>query len=910
MFACKKLLTEYQSNPIGLDVSKPRFSWQLDSEEYDTVQTAYQIIVKAGEKLVWDSTKVASDQSIHVEYAGAPLEKATEYSVAVRVWDNHGNEAAVQGRFETGLLSYENFTANWITHTLANNEEACPILRRHFTVKQAIRSARIYATALGLYELNLNDRRVGDAYFTPGWTSYHNRLQYQTYDVTDHLRDNNQLEIILANGWYKGEFGFTDQKNNYGDRLAALLELHIVYEDGSEEILVTDESWQCATGSIRYSEIYHGETIDSTFTTAQWLPVNLYDCRKEVLIAQECELVKIVKRLPAIALIHTPAGDTVLDFGQNLTGFVEFNVNCAKGTEIVIRHAEVLDKDGNFYTENLRTAQCTDRFICKGGPETFRPHFTFHGFRYIAVEGMGAELALSDFTACVLHTDMELTGSFTCSNQLVNQLQHNIEWGQRGNFLDVPTDCPQRNERLGWTGDAQVFARTAAYNMNVALFFTKWLRDLAVEQTEEFGVPQVVPNIMGDQKGVAAWSDAATIIPWTMYVCYGDTRLLSQQYASMKGWVEYMHREAGDSYLWQAGFQYGDWLALDKEEFSDRTGATDRYYVATAFYAYSTDLVRKAAKVLGYDQDYQEYTKLYENIIKAFREEYVTKTGRLVSETQTACVLALMFDLVEDKDRPRVIETLKNNLKSHRDHLVTGFVGTPYICHALSENGLHEIAGKLLLRTDYPSWLYAVTKGATTIWERWNGILPDGSFETAGMNSFNHYAYGSIGDWLYRKVAGIDALEAGHKTIRIAPMFVKGLTSAKGELETMYGKIISSWKCKDGRITIDIAIPANCTAKVSLPEKSGEFTLGSGRYHYEYPTENNLELQKYTMESTLRQIMANPLAVELLERISPGFGDNPMLEFALDMTVNEISAVAPGTDAMFEPILVELNKAE
>ena len=896
MLACKNLTTEYRINPVGMDVKRPRFSWQLLSDKNGTVQQSYRVVVRSEEATVWDTDSVVSDKSVLVEYGGEPLEKSSRYRVEVSIQDNHGDTANTDGIFETGLLSHEGFIADWITHTLEDEEEACPVFTRTFELEKKIAAGRIYSTALGVYELALNDRRVGNEFFAPGWTSYRHRLQYQTYDVTGLLRKENTLNITVGNGWYKGVLGFAEGKNFYGDRAAILVQLQITYDDGTEDVIVSDESWTCSTGSIRYSEIYHGETIDAGFIDDECLPVKKYNHPKDILKAQECEPVCIVKRVAAVELIHTPAGETVIDFGQNLTGFVEVTADCSNGTEIIVRHAEVLDKHGNFYVENLRTARCTDRFICSGEGDTFAPHFTFHGFRYIAVDGLGESPDLSSFTGCVLHTDMEQTGSFSCSHDMVNQLQHNIEWGQRGNFLDVPTDCPQRDERLGWTGDAQVFARTAAHNMNVALFFAKWLRDLSAEQTPEQGVPHVIPNILGDSQGAAAWGDAAAIIPWTMYLCYGDTRLLEEQYESMRGWVEYIRSQAGDTNLWQTGFQFGDWLALDKEEGSGPIGATDRYFVASAFYAYSTDLVRRAAEVLGHEDDYKTYTDLHNAIVKSFQREYVTETGRLVSETQTACILSLHFGLVEKKHRPRIIKTLKTNLLNHKNHLVTGFVGTPYICNTLSENGLHDLAGKLLLKTDYPSWLYAVTMGATTIWERWNGILPNGDFETAQMNSFNHYAYGSIGDWLYRKVAGIDCIEPGYRKLRIAPQFVMGITSAKGTLKTMYGVVASSWSCENGTINVDIEIPANCSAVMKLPEKLDEITVGSGSHHFSYPTDTDLEIPKYTMDSTLAEILDAPGAADVLEKIMPGFVGSHFLGFMKAMSLEQLSVLPTGPD--------------
>lgn len=905
-----KLRIEYQKKPIGLDCKSPRFSWQLMSDKKNTIQTAYQIIVHDDKKIVWDTGKVYADTSIHLRYDGKPLKAKTGYKVMIDVWDNQNETDRIEGEFETGLLAGTNFTADWITHTLEETE-ACPVFEKVFKISKKVEKARIYASALGLYELELNGERVGDYLFTPGWTSYHNRIQYQTYDITDMLKEKNTLNMTVANGWYKGTFGFYGQANHYGDRLAVIAEIRLTFTDGTEEVISTDTSWKCKTGVIRYSEIYNGEIVDANYQALNLLPTQIYQYKKEILVGQENEPVRITTRFKPINFIKTPKNEMVLDFGQNMTGFVEVKLNCEKGTKVIIKHAEVLDKEGNFYTENLRSAKATDEYICKGGEEVYRPHFTFHGFRYICIEGLGENLNPKDFTACAVHSDMEHIGSFECSNPWVNRLQKNIEWGQRGNFLDIPTDCPQRDERLGWTGDAQVFARTAAYNMNVALFFTKWLRDLKADQTMEYGVPSVVPNILGDQAGAAAWGDAATIIPWTMYLVYGDIAILEEQYDSMKGWVEYIYSVSENGLLWQSGFQYADWLALDKEEMSDRVGATDRYLVATAYYAYSTELLLKTAKLLGKKEDYLKYHQLYQNIKDAFNEEYITKTGRLVSETQTACVLALHFNLAKEEFRSRIIKTLEKNLAAHKNHLVTGFVGTPYISHVLSENGLHEIAGKLILQEDYPSWLYAVKKGATTIWERWNSMLPDGSFDESGMNSFNHYAYGSIGDWLYQKVAGIQLLEPGYKKIKIAPMFVKGFTSVKASFNSMYGEITSSWICENGKITIDVTIPVNTTAILELPEREEKIEVGSGKYHYEYETKTDLRLEKYSLESTLGQILGIPLAVELLEQFAPGTTTNPMIKFAYGQTIAELIAMMPaGGDQMFIAVIEALNKAE
>lgn len=911
------LRVEYQKQPMGMDVKKPKFSWVLASEHKEVVQSAYQIVIKKDYDIIWDSGEVESDQSIHLPYMGKELLPCSVYDVSVKIWNNH-NEVAVAGTsFETGLMDTNAIKAQWITHNLSETT-LCPIFVKEFKTEKEIKRARLYASALGVYEIEINQEKVGDAFFAPGWTSYHHRLQYQTYDISKHLKRKNRIEITVANGWYKGLFGFNMKPDHYGKQLAVLAELHIEYMDGSSEIIPSDLTWTYTTGPIQMSEIYLGETYDANeeqkandnLQALSESPALAFEGEKPKLVAQENEPVRITERFSVVKQFITPKGEVVLDFGQNLAGFVEMKVDAPKGTRIKLRHAEVLDKEGNFYTENLRGAISVDEYISSGKEAVWHPRFTFHGFRYVCVEGLD-EVIAGNFTACSLHSDMEKNGEFSCSDERVNRLQKNIEWGLRSNFLDVPTDCPQRDERLGWTGDAQVFARTAAFNRNVALFFKKWLRDLRAEQTMEFGVPSVVPNILGDQAGAAAWGDAATIIPWVLYETYGDKELLAEQYSSMRDWVDYIKQRAEKGLLWQCDFQYADWLALDKEEMSDRVGATDRYLVATAFYAHSTQLLYQAAQVLGYDEDYAKYKELFAKIKEAFNEEYITKTGRVVSETQTGCVLSLHFDLAFDQYKERIFTTLQKNIAAHANHLVTGFVGTPYINHVLSDFGDHELAGKIMLKDDFPSWLYAVKMGATTVWERWDSMKPDGSFDESGMNSFNHYAYGSIGDWLYQKVAGITSLEPAYKRIRIAPRLTVGFSRVSAWVNTMYGKISCSYLCEDGKIKVDIEIPVNTTAEICLPEKAEILYVGSGSYHFEYETSTLLELQKYSMESTLGQILAIPRAIEMLEQFAPGMSSNPMIKFAYGQTIGELTAMMPaGGDQMFLAVIAALNEEE
>lgn len=909
------LRTEYRVNPIGITEKHPRFSWKLESGERDTIQQSYHIVVTTDEKIVWE-TKAESEESVLIPYAGEELRDETLYQVSVAATDNHGNTAVGEMSFETGILEPETFQAKMITHDFPEEETACPIFSRTFSAKGNVKKARIYATGRGVYEAYLNGERIGEDRMTPGWTSYHHRLQYQVYDITEMLRKENEIEIMVGNGWYKGIFGFMLIPNIYGDRVGAFAEIHLEYEDGSREVICTDESWNVRTGAVRYSEIYMGETIDTTIGEAQNREqsgirtgsVSVMEFDKSTLTAQENEPVRITERVLAKKLIVTPKGEKLVDFGQNLTGLVELKVHGRKGQKIVIRHAEVLDKDGNFYPDTLRQAKSEDTYICNGEEQVFLPHFTFHGFRYISVEGMD-DMRLDQFTACVMHSDMEKSGDFQCSNPKVNQLQSNIAWGQRSNFLDIPTDCPQRDERLGWTGDAQIFSWTASFNRNTALFFRKWMRDVAAESSLEKGVPHVVPDILG-QYSSSAWSDVAVIVPWVVYQTYGDKGILEENWKCMHEWVDYIKSQCGANGLWQTGFQYGDWLALDKEESADRTGATDKYMIANAYYLYVTDLVRQTAEVLGFAEEAEKYQKLYDTTLEAFRQEYYTSTGRIVSETQTGAILSLYFNLAREKDRERILQILKTNIENHKNHLATGFVGTPYLCHTLSENGEHELAATVFMKEDYPSWLYAVNMGATTIWERWNSIMPDGSFDVSGMNSLNHYAYGSIGDWMYRKVAGVSQLKPGYKKFKVQPMFVKGIEEAGVTFESIYGQIESKWSCKDGKICGYVKVPVNTTAEIHLPEKEEVLTVGSGVYEYEYETTTNLTYERFSMDSTMGEILAQPLAVEMFNRMVPGMADNPMLAMAHQMTLVELIGAAPEARPLYEAVVKALNEVD
>ena len=851
----QQLRTENLTNPLGMDVPQPMLSWQLSSTEKQVLQTAYEIRVGntaavAKGKVQWSSGKIHSEQSAGVLYNGPALQSGKKYYWQVRVWDNKGQVSpwSELAFWQMGLLQPNDWKAQWIEPGYTEDQHfAAPLLRKEFSSNKKIQSATAFITAHGLYEAQINGRRVGDAFLTPGWTSYNKRLQYQVYDVTTLLQQGvNAVAVTLGDGWYRGNFAFDHRRNIYGKDIALLFQLQIVYSDGSTTTIASDGSWKSATGAIRANGIYQGEIIDARlekngWTTAgyndtEWAPVKTANHSKDILVATYNEPIKQHETFAPVKILTTPKGEQVIDFGQNLVGWVKVKLRGKAGDTVRIAHAEVLDKHGNFYTENLRGAKAQAVYVLKGnGEEIFEPHFTFFGFRYIKVEGAAAALQPQDFTAVALYSDMPKTGSFTSSNALINQLQHNIEWGLRGNFVDVPTDCPQRDERMGWTGDAQAFFRTATFLRGVNNFFGKWLKDLAADQINTGSVPHVIPNVLGDNGwaagGSAGWSDAATIIPWEMYVVYGDKRILATQYNSMEAWVNYMQSKSRND-LWNSGDHFGDWLFYTMADDNDGKAAiTNKYLIAQCFYAYSTQLLINAATVLNKPEDVATYTALLQRIKTAFLNEYTTPNGATMSNTQTSYVLALHFDMFPEHLRQQAAERLVNNIKQYGNHLTTGFLGTPYLCHVLSRFGYTDVAYTLLLQQTYPSWLYPVTKGATTIWERWDGIRTNGDFQAITMNSFNHYAYGAIGDWLYRVMVGIDNVPGtvGYKNIRIQPHIGKDFTQASASYQTPYGLCSAGWNIAQQQLTLTADIPANSTAVIYVPVQGDATVLENGQ---------------------------------------------------------------------------------
>ena len=899
-----RLLMDHLIRPVGVE-EVPAFNWIVEAEGTDRVQTAYRLQLSLSPDFdvpCYDSGTVLSDASVCVR-PELELLPCRRYHVRVKVRSGEEETPWFASSFVTGMLG------SWQARFISAEREADwrhsggTLLRRELRIDGAVREAYLCATALGLYHLYLNGEKVGTEHLAPGWTSYRHQLCYQTWDVTAMLRHgDNVLGAHLGAGWYKGMMSFLHERCAYGLRTALLAELVIRYEDGREEHVCTDEAWLGCASPVTFSEIYDGERYDARLEQPGWNapgfvpalgePLKEEPCDHRspltapysneekralneaslawrpadtlwrpalpvaqdlsVLVAQPGCRVVIERELPC-SLLTTPAGETVLDFGQNLTGFVSFRVRGRAGDAVCLRCFETLDAAGNAYFANLRAARAEVRYICRGGEARYRELFSFQGFRYIKVEQWPGQVEPADFTACVVHSDMEETGRFACSMPLLNRLQHNIEWGLRGNFLDVPTDCPQRDERMGWTGDAQIFCRTAAYLRNVYPFFAKWLRDLAFDQAEDGGVPHIVPNqpalfphaedwlLNQGLYGAAAWADAAVIIPWTLYLTYGDSRVLADQLESMKRWIDFMRTHAVDC-IWNYKLQFGDWVALDAEEGS-YFGATPNDLTCTAYYAWSTRLFVKACRVLGRNDLAEEYQALYERIADKFRRTFLDDRGVMTVQTQTAHVVALYFGLTPEEGRKDTAEGLLRLLAEHDGHLVTGFVGTPYITHALSGSGHVREAYDLLLKEDFPSWLYQVKMGATTVWEHWDGLKPDGTMWSPDMNSFNHYAYGAIGEWLYRVMLGMDIDEEspGCHHALLAPKTDPRFTWAEGSFDSVYGTLALRWERSGSHVALTVTVPFNASATLTLEagavatdRGAAVRTLGSGTWHIDY----------------------------------------------------------------------------
>ena len=721
--------------------------------------------------------------------------------------------------------------ASWIKSEINNGDTATDFFK-DFEIKKSVKKAELLITAHGVFEAFINGKRIGNDILMPGWTSYYTRLRYLNYDVTDMLKGGeNELKVGIGKGWFFHEVECWGCDSLKHDEVALICALTVTYEDGETEEFLSDESWETAKSNIIYNNIYNGETVDLRIKEPQRSPaVEIYYSRR-MLIPYEGVPIREQERLGGKELIITPNGESVIDFGQEITGYVEFSAEAPEGTEIVIKHFEVLDKDGNVYTENLRGAKATYTVISDGKPFKIKPKYTFYGFRYIQVIGI-ENVKPEDFTAIVVHSEMKRTGYFSCANELLNKFARNVIWGQKGNFLDVPTDCPQRDERLGWTGDAAMFSRTAAINFDVKEFCEKWLNDLEADQLSDGSVSHVSPytNIYWngpDGYNSPAWGDVAVIMPWELYVAYGDKGILSRHYNLMKKWIDFMlnecrHNGGGElKFPWTTG-GFGDWLSLEELNSEAALGSTDGGLIATAFLAYDVKTLIKVNGILGYDSG--NYPEILEKIVKFFRSEYM-ENGRMKQETQTAAILAIIFGLTDSPET--TCAQLVENVRKH-GRITTGFIGSTYILNALTEAGEDKLALDLLLRTQYPSWLYPVTKGATTIWERWNGIFPDGRFADAGMNSFNHYAYGSVLSWMFRRLAGIcpDEAKTGYRKITFCPAPDERIPWVKASIDTVCGKAASCYNKTDNGWDFEFTVPDGSEAEAIIFGK--EYPLNKG----------------------------------------------------------------------------------
>ena len=876
------LMCNHLANPAGYHMEDLHLSWKVSEsgsakERWSRVQILEEmrpdaVILDTGEEADLHGHLDAGAASLHLK----PL---TKYYWKVTVCDEAGEIAESEIAWFRTAKDEKSWTARWIRP----ESEAYGRVGTRFTFPQDVESAVISVCGVGLYELYLDGEKVGDEYLAPGFNNYHEWIQFQTYELPALKAGEHRLDLYLGNGWYKGRYilmGPGIDHNKYGDTAAAILEMAVTFADESTGLIATDESWYAAESPIRADGLYDGETLDEHgFGEVGDAPrkagkVLLADLGTERLTARYSVPVRIQETRKPVSVLHTPKGEVVLDFGQNMAGWVTFRNRLEDGASCSYQVGEILQNDC-FYRENYRTAEAAFHYVSDGKEKWVRPHFTYYGFRYVLLTGFGDEVDPEDFAAEVLYSDMAATGSVETGNTKVNRLIANVHWGQKSNFIDVPTDCPQRDERLGWTGDAQVFSMTGLYNMNAAAFYRKFVRDIASEQKSRGGmVPVVIPNICFDNISSAAWSDSATIIPWNLYLMYGDLSLLREQYPAMKAWADYIHGRdelSGDTRLWSVDNHFGDWLAIGRNAASDPTGDTDMTLIATAYYYLSTNLCAKAARALGEKEEAEQYAKLAGEIRSAYQHEYVAPSGRLSEQTQTAYALTLQFGLGRDGKEAVLAEELSRLLRQNQNHLDTGFVGTPFLCPMLSRYGKNDQAYTLLLQEDYPSWLYPVNMGATTIWERWNSVMPDGTMNPEGMNSLNHYAYGSIEQWMYQYMLGIqpDEEQPGWEHFFLTPMPDERIGFAAGHYDSCRGRIVSKWKYQGADLLFHIEIPFGTTATVRLGDTDApEMELAAGSYDYTFPA-NSRKPKGWSAQSLVSELKKNPETRAVLQDTVP-----------------------------------------
>jgi alpha-L-rhamnosidase len=823
---------------LGIGTATPRLSWIVPAADAAFVQEAYEVeLTRAGRTP--EVVPVTSGEQVLVPWPAAPLTSRESARVRVRV-SGAGMQSAWSDpeTVEAGLLRTEDWTARFISpRELGALGAPAPVLRSAFDLPGGVVKARLYATAHGLYEAMLNGHRVGDQVLAPGWTSYAHRLRYQTHDVTDLVREGgNDLEVLLGNGWYRGRLGWDGRHGHYGDRLALLAQLEVTTSDGGIFRLGTDATWTARESGVLADDLYDGQRTDlCPRTDIRTDAVEVIDTDLARLVAPDGPPVRVTQTVPATAVFSSPSGATLVDFGQNLVGWVRLRVReQAPGQEVVVRHAEVLEH-GELGVRPLRSAKATDSYLLAGAPlEVLEPSLTFHGFRYAEICGL-PEVGVRDVEAVVVGSDLRRTGWFTSSNPQLNRFHENVVWGMRGNFVDVPTDCPQRDERLGWTGDIQVFAPTASFLFDSAGFLSSWLADLAAEQRPDGSVPLVVPDVIESPlPAAAAWGDAATLVPWFLYQRTGDVGLLARQLPSMRAWVDYIAGLAGADRLWTGGFQLGDWLDPTAPHDAPFEAQADPDVVATAYLARSAEVVGLAAAVVGDADVAEKYARLAGEVREAFTKEFVTPAGRVLSDAPTVYALALELALLTtDDQRHHAGDRLADLVRSSGFRISTGFVGTPLIMDALTDSGHLDVAYRLMLQTGCPSWLYAVTMGATTVWERWDAMLPDGSINPGQMTSFNHYALGAVADWLHRTFAGLSPAAPGYRELLVRPAPARALTSASARHRTPYGDAEVSWQRSQGQLRLRVLVPVGATASVHIPGRSEPVRVGHGTHTWQ-----------------------------------------------------------------------------
>ncbi|WP_330286088.1 family 78 glycoside hydrolase catalytic domain [Streptomyces sp. NBC_00576] len=935
---------EHHDEPLGIGEERPRLSWRVTTGARNWVQERYQLAIRRvgggtargaehGDTTGW----IDSAEQVLVDWPFAPLAARERVEIRVRVTGEDGVESpwSPATTLETGLLAPRDWDARFITADGPGEPDGpAPLFRREFTVRKDLLSARLYITAQGLYEARINGRRVGDHVLAPGWTSYRHRLHYQTYDVTELLLPGaNALGAMLGNGWYRGYLGYWGARALYGDQRALLAQLELRYADGTEQRVVTDADWSWLPGPVLTDDLYRGEHADlrkepagwdrAGHDAARWQAADVLDTDPRILTAPDGPPIRRTETLPAVSLSESSSGTTLVDFGQNLVGWVRITASGGPGTEVTVRHAEVL-QNGELATRPLRTATSTDTYtLAETGETVLEPRFTFHGFRYAEISGPPG-LAIHDVEAVVIGSDLRRTGWFSCSDPLLERLHENVVWSMRGNFLAVPTDCPQRDERLGWTGDIQVFAPTAAFLYDVGGFLASWLRDLSADQGKDGNVPWFVPDLMPTPSPpTAAWSDAATVVPWVLHERYVDRGLLARQLPSMVAWTDCAARETDETGCWRAGFQFGDWLDPAAPADAPSAGRTPPEVVATAYLVRSAELTSLAAETLGELETARRYTELAERTRAAFAREYVTASGRILGDGQTAYALALHFDLLPTPEQRRhAARRLADLVRSGGFRIATGFVGTPLILDALTEAGEAHLAHRLLAQRQAPSWLDPVTRGATTIWERWDSLLPDGSVNPDGMTSFNHYALGAVADWMHRSLAGLAPAAPGYRSLRVRPL-PGYLTRASARHLTPYGEAEVAWRLDDGAFHLSVVVPPGCTAEIWLPDDRVPEHVGSGRYSWSvpYPVGAGAQLQRTTsVRSLIDDEPSWTRLVKLLQSIEgvTFADDRALVKLAvpnLDRSVADfvsrlVADLRPGRGVDAAEILAELEEAD